>query len=170
HRANGNRLVVLPAVAGLLARVITDPAGDRRERHVFLDQRVGVEILAALHEVEIALDLLVRAARVVAGRHLVAVHRPDGAPVAGREQILPLFLRRRRRDPAKRYREPIRDVRTLCRHGILFTWLRQRTLASYRRGHSGRGGRMMYGFRSVSSVSSVVERYHALESHHAATG
>ena len=83
--ADGNRLVVLAAIARLLARVIADAAGHRRERHVLLDQRVGIEVFAALHQIQIALDLFVGAARVVARRHLVAIHRPDRAPVAGRE-------------------------------------------------------------------------------------
>src|SRR5262249_62203302 len=88
HRANRDRLVVLAAIARLLARVIADPPGHRRERHVLLDQRIGVEILAALDEIEVALNLLVRAAGVVARRHLVAIHRTDPPPAARREQHL----------------------------------------------------------------------------------
>src|ERR1700722_8408535 len=90
--ANRNRFVVLPTVTSLFARVIADAARHGRERHVFLDQRVSVEIFAALHQVQIALDLFIRAAGVVAGRQLVPVHRADRAPVAGRKKILSLFL------------------------------------------------------------------------------
>ena len=91
-RADGDRLVVLPAVAGLLAGVVAHAARHGRERHVLLDERVRVEVLAAFHEVQVALDLLVRAACVVAGRHLVPVDRPREAPVARREEVLPCFL------------------------------------------------------------------------------
>ncbi len=88
---NGDRFVVLPAITGLLARVIAHAAGHRRKRHVFLDERVRVQILAPLHQVEIALNLFVGAAGVVTRRHLVAVHRPDRAPVARGKQILSLL-------------------------------------------------------------------------------
>src|SRR5262249_33445875 len=87
---------------------------------VFLDERVGVEILAALHQIQVALDLLVGAARVVARRHLVAIHGTDCTPVARGKQILPLLLRRRRRDAGEWNLEPVRNVRTFCRHRILF--------------------------------------------------
>src|SRR5208283_220917 len=61
-RANRDGLIVLSAVAGLFARVVAHPAGDRGEWHVFLDERIRVHVLASLHEVEIALDLLVGSA------------------------------------------------------------------------------------------------------------
>jgi hypothetical protein len=82
-RANRNGFIVLPAVAGLLARVVAHAARDRGEGHVFLDERVRIEIFAALHQVEIALDFCVGAASVVARRQLVSIDRPDRAPVAG---------------------------------------------------------------------------------------
>jgi hypothetical protein len=47
--ADRDGLIVLSAIASLLARVIADSPGDRRKRHVFLDQRISVQILAALH-------------------------------------------------------------------------------------------------------------------------
>src|SRR6202035_1897875 len=87
--------VVLSTIAGLLAGVVADPAGDRWKGHVFLDESVSVQIFAALHEVEIALNLFVSSARVIARGQLVAIDRSDGAPVAGREKVLPFFLRRR---------------------------------------------------------------------------
>src|SRR5262249_39564408 len=40
------------------------------------------------------------------------------APVAGGEEILPLLLRRRRRDARERNREPVGNVRTFCGHGL----------------------------------------------------
>ena len=92
-RANRDGLVVLSTITGLLARVIAHAAGDRRERHIFLDEGVSVQILAALHQVEIALDFFVGSAGVVARWELVAVHRPDRTPVAGGEKVLPFFLR-----------------------------------------------------------------------------
>src|SRR5205814_9784569 len=64
--ADRDRLVVLAAVARLFARVIADAARDRRERHVFLDERVGVAILPGLNEIQICLNLFVGYAGVVA--------------------------------------------------------------------------------------------------------
>ena len=90
-RADRDRFVVLAAIARLLAGVIAHAAGHRRKRHVFLDERVGVEILPALDQIQVALDLFVRAARVVARRHLVPVHGPNRTPVARRKQILTLL-------------------------------------------------------------------------------
>ena len=115
-RANRDGLIVLSTVAGLLARVIAHSAGDRREGHVFLDERVGVQILAALHQVEIALDLLVGSASVVARWQLVPVHRPDRSPVAGGKQVLPFFLRRCGRDAGERDLEPVGDACAFGRH------------------------------------------------------
>ncbi len=119
-RANRNGLVVLATVTGLLAGVIADAAGHRGERHVLLDQGVGVEVLAALHQVEIALDLLVRAARIVTGRHLVVVHGPDRAPVARRKEVLPLFLRGRWGDSGERHLQPVGNMSAFGRHLVTF--------------------------------------------------
>ena len=91
-RADRDGFIVLPPVASLFAGVVAHTARDRRERHVFLDQRVGVEILPALHQVQITLDLFVRTAGVVAGRQLIPVNRPNRPPIARREKILALIL------------------------------------------------------------------------------
>ncbi len=111
-RTNRDGFVVLSAIASLLARVITHATGDRGKRHIFLDERVGVEILPALHKVQIALDLFVRSAGVVAGRHLVPVDRPDRAPIPRRKQVLPFFLRWRRRNAGKRHGKPVGNMST----------------------------------------------------------
>src|SRR5208337_1646644 len=71
------------------------------------------------NHVEIALDLFIGSASVVAGRQLVSVHRSDRTPVAGGEQVLPLFLRWRRCDASERDREPVGDSCAFGRHGIL---------------------------------------------------
>src|SRR5208282_3115602 len=102
--------------AGLLAWVVAHAAGDGRERHVFLDERIRVQILAALHQVEIPLNLFVGPASVVARWQLVAIHGPDRAPVAGGEQVLSLFLRWRRRNAGERDLEPIGNFRAFSRH------------------------------------------------------
>ena len=117
-RANGNRLVILSAIAGLLTRVIAHAAGHGREGHVFLDQRIGVEILAALHQIEVALNLLVGAASVVARWQLVAVDRPNRSPVAGGEQVLPFFLCRCGSDAGERDLEPVGNVSAFGRHSV----------------------------------------------------
>jgi len=116
HGADGDSFIVLTAIAGLFARVVTHASCDRREWHVFLDERVGIEILAALDEVKIALDFFVGAAGVIAGRQFVTVHGPDCAPVAGWKKILSLFLRRRGRDAGKRDVQPFGNMCTFSRH------------------------------------------------------
>ncbi len=112
-RADRDGLVVFSAIAGLLARVVAHPARDRRKRHVFLDERVGIEILAALHQVEIALNLFVGAASVVAGGQFVAIDRANRTPVAGGKQVLPFFLRGRGRDAGERHGKPVGNMGVL---------------------------------------------------------
>ena len=114
HRPDRDSLIVLSTVAGLFAWVIANTPGHRRERHVFLNQRIGIEILAALHQVEIALDLFVSPAGIVAGRHLVAVDGSNRTPVAGGEQVLALFLRGRWSNAGE---SDLKAVRNVCAFG-----------------------------------------------------
>src|SRR3984885_8729356 len=118
-RADRDGFVVLSTIAGLLAGVVADPAGDRWKGHVFLDESVSVQIFAALHEVEIALNLFVSSARVIARGQLVSIDRSDGAPVAGREKVLPFFLRRRGGDTGERNLKPVGNTSAFGRHLIL---------------------------------------------------
>src|SRR5262249_19711980 len=74
---------------------------------------------AALHQVEIALNFFVGATCVIAWWQLVAVHRPDRAPVAGRKQVLPFVLGGAGGDPGKRDFQPIRNTCAFSRHEIL---------------------------------------------------
>ena len=99
HAADADRLVVLGPVAGRLARVVADPAGDRRHRVVFHDREVAVEVALVLHEVQVLLDLLAGRAGVVARRRLVLVDRPEEPEVAGGEEPLAFFLGRGRGHP-----------------------------------------------------------------------
>ena len=50
-RADEDSFVVLSTIAGLLARMVANAARHRGERHVFFDERIGIQILAALHQV-----------------------------------------------------------------------------------------------------------------------
>src|ERR1017187_5268420 len=95
--ADPDRLVVRRPVARGLARVVADPAGDRRHRVVFHDRQVAVEVALVLHVVQVLLDLLAGGARVVAGWRLVLIDRPEGAEITGGEEPLPFLLGRRRR-------------------------------------------------------------------------
>jgi hypothetical protein len=113
---DADRLVVLGAVARRLARVVADPAGDRRHRVVFHDRQVAVEVTVVLHEVEVFLDLLPSRARVVARRHLVPVHGPEESEIPRRKEPLPLFLCRRRGDPRDGQPQVLWDVRPAYGH------------------------------------------------------
>src|SRR5205807_4512475 len=84
--------IVLAPVAGLLARMVAHSTGNRREGHVILNERIGVQILSALQESEIALDFFVSSTGVIVRGQLVSVHRSDGTPVSGGKQVLSLFL------------------------------------------------------------------------------
>ena len=72
-RVDPHRLVELAAVAGRLARVVADPAHDRRERVVLHDLAPGalVALAALLGVVEPLLDVLPGRAGVIAGRQPV---------------------------------------------------------------------------------------------------
>ena len=118
-RANRDGFIVLAPVAGLLARMVAHSTGNRREGHVFLNERIGVQILSALHEIEIALDFFVGSTGVIARGQLVSVHRSDGTPVSGGKQVLSLFLRWGRGDTGEGDGKPVRDVRALSRHRTL---------------------------------------------------
>src|SRR4029077_5908633 len=118
-RPNRNCLVVLAAVARLFTRVIAHASRHRRKWHVLLDEGVGIQILAALHKVEIALNFFVGSTCVVAGWQLVPVHGADRAPVAGRKQVLPFVLRGAGSDACKRDFQPVRNTCAFSRHEIL---------------------------------------------------
>ena len=96
HAADADRLVVRGPVAGRLARVVADPAGDRRHRVVLHDREVAVEVALVLDVVQVLLDLLAGRAGVVARRRLVPVDRPEEPEVAGGEEPLAFFLGGRR--------------------------------------------------------------------------
>src|SRR5207247_7973697 len=88
----------------------------------------------ALPIFEIALNFFIGSAGVVAGRHLVAVYGPDGTPVAGGEKILPLFLRRRRRDA----REGHQIGRASCRERLTCTAVEAGWSREFTRGRRAR--------------------------------
>ena len=117
--ADADRLVVRGPVAGGLAGVVADPAGDRGHRIVLEDRQVAVQVPVVLDVIQVLLDLLAGRAGVVARRRLVPVHRPVEAEVAGREQPLPLLLGGRRRDARDRQPEVLGNVRPAYGHGNL---------------------------------------------------
>ena len=83
-RVDADRLVELAAVAGGLARVVTDATHDRREGVVLDDLAPGalVALAAVLGLVEPGLAVLAGGAGVVAGRQSVDVLGTLGPPVA----------------------------------------------------------------------------------------
>src|SRR6266545_4632002 len=107
--ADADGLVVVLAVTGALAGVVADPTGDRGHRVVFHDGQVAVQEALVLDVVEVLLDLLAGGARVVAGRHLVAVDGPEEAEVLGREQLLAGLLGGCRRDAGEREPQVLGD-------------------------------------------------------------
>ena len=82
-RVDADRGVELGAVARRLARVVADPAHDRRERVVGDEPPPRRLVAAVLGRVQPALDLLAGRAGVVARREPVDVDRTLAAPGAG---------------------------------------------------------------------------------------
>ena len=80
---NVDRLIELPAIAGIFAGVITHASHDRREGIVANQLLPGVAIIAGLRVVEPALDVFAGGAGVIARRQAVDVYRTFGAPRAG---------------------------------------------------------------------------------------
>src|SRR5262249_45174698 len=78
-----DRLVELRAVAGRLARVVTDAADDRGQGVALHDRKPRGVVVALLGVVEPRLRVLARRAGTRAGRAVADVDGPLGAPRAG---------------------------------------------------------------------------------------
>src|SRR5581483_4382329 len=111
HGPDADGFVVFRAVAGRLARVVADPAGDAWHRVVLEDRAVTVEVAVVLDEVQVLLDLLAGGAGVIAGRGLVLIDRAEEAEVAGGKEPLAFLLGGRGSDARDGKPQVLGDVR-----------------------------------------------------------